>query len=782
MRELELRLALVCYGGASLAIYMNGITAEILNLVRGSRNHCQSDIYPRFQRDSETSTDVYHNLLEELSPVVKIRVIVDVISGASAGGINGIMLSRALAHDLDFMPVKKMWLQLGDIEELMDADTLAGPWSKPYMIPIMKLFGRRLAGPAFDDPEMKHKIMRFVRSRWFKAPFSGDIMLDWMLMAARDMGRSQTSSCSLLPLGHRLDLFVPITNFHGQKKIIPLHDPESITEPKHQITLKFSHTRGFGDRNGQHGLADHNIPALGFAARATSSYPGAFPSVSFDDLERRMHALDLGWDFKDSFLAQNFPDYRLHYDRLKTMSFIDGGVTNNKPFDAAIQAIRHRPAMRRVDRRVIFIDPLPQTEIQDQLLQLPAPGFFKTIVGSLTTIPRAEPIYNDLQNIELHNQEARKLKGLNSAIMHMAQQNAADFIAEKHMKGLTVPLLAAWRTQSHEQARKQAGSSYRPYGMTKVHYIKDQLKYLLMALYGSDEKTMFSQVKKWAIDQQIDDVQGVQGQKSDASASDPVAKTAQGSDAVIELFRTLDVTFRIRRLRYVIEEINQLMMSDEYLTDLDALDRVKDVCYTMADDFSRFEHIEAYTHLSFDMDAPIDAAITTIKQHADLESKDNRLDELLIASLLEVQSLYLRHAIIKSYIGFTFFDVLSLPYQSGFDYNTKAEVKVDRISPHECQTILGHDFSAPLRGTSLYNFGAFFSRRARENDYLWGRVHAAIRQLDFIFNAAEKYGMPASIDKKNYQRRLIAAILREESHSLTSISETIQSLKSVFDL
>ena len=32
LRERELRIALVCFGGASLAIYMHGITKEILKL------------------------------------------------------------------------------------------------------------------------------------------------------------------------------------------------------------------------------------------------------------------------------------------------------------------------------------------------------------------------------------------------------------------------------------------------------------------------------------------------------------------------------------------------------------------------------------------------------------------------------------------------------------------------------------------------------------------------------------------------------------------------------
>ena len=36
LREKELRIALVCSGGVSLAVYMHGITKEILKLVRAS--------------------------------------------------------------------------------------------------------------------------------------------------------------------------------------------------------------------------------------------------------------------------------------------------------------------------------------------------------------------------------------------------------------------------------------------------------------------------------------------------------------------------------------------------------------------------------------------------------------------------------------------------------------------------------------------------------------------------------------------------------------------------
>src|SRR5437016_5457031 len=36
LREKELRIALVCFGGVSLAIYMHGISKEILKLIRAS--------------------------------------------------------------------------------------------------------------------------------------------------------------------------------------------------------------------------------------------------------------------------------------------------------------------------------------------------------------------------------------------------------------------------------------------------------------------------------------------------------------------------------------------------------------------------------------------------------------------------------------------------------------------------------------------------------------------------------------------------------------------------
>jgi len=104
MREKELRLALICYGGVSLAIYMHGVTREIWHMVRSSRAF--HDAVPA----TGGSESVYHDLLAEISQVsgTKLRVLTDIIAGSSAGGINGIFLSQAIVTGQSLEPLTDM--------------------------------------------------------------------------------------------------------------------------------------------------------------------------------------------------------------------------------------------------------------------------------------------------------------------------------------------------------------------------------------------------------------------------------------------------------------------------------------------------------------------------------------------------------------------------------------------------------------------------------------------------------------------------------------------------
>jgi hypothetical protein len=65
-----------------------------------------------------------------------------------------------------------------------------------------------------------------------------------------------------------------------------------------------------------------------------------------------------------------------------------------------------------------------------------------------------------------------------------------------------------------------------------------------------------------------------------------------------------------------------------------------------------------------------------------------------------------------------------------------------------------------LRGIEFYNFGAFFSRHYRENDYLWGRLHGAERMIDLVASTVTAEVPPATITAA--KRAVFLAVLDEE--------------------
>src|SRR5262249_60679337 len=97
----ELRLALVCYGGVSLAIYMHGTTKEIHKLVLASQGRDLESTTNPFPQ--ETTEAVYWELLKDMEAKdgIRTRVVVDIVSGTSAGGINGVFLAKARAGNPD---------------------------------------------------------------------------------------------------------------------------------------------------------------------------------------------------------------------------------------------------------------------------------------------------------------------------------------------------------------------------------------------------------------------------------------------------------------------------------------------------------------------------------------------------------------------------------------------------------------------------------------------------------------------------------------------------------
>src|SRR5260370_1095547 len=229
---------------------MHGICKEILKLVRASSalhritdrsRRAEAAFFDQADRnDPEYDTESYYfELLQKIGHKIELRVIVGILAGASAGGINATMLARALSHDLPILRQRDLWLDNADVTVLLAPEARAGRWSKWILKPL--IWGAAATGlfDAVRDNEVRRKLSLFLRSRWFKPPFYGLGMAGLMYDAAAAMGDPKTPTASLLPTGQGLDLFVTLTDYYGYQQLLPIHDPPFVYELEHRHVLHF---------------------------------------------------------------------------------------------------------------------------------------------------------------------------------------------------------------------------------------------------------------------------------------------------------------------------------------------------------------------------------------------------------------------------------------------------------------------------------------------------------------------------------------------------------------
>jgi hypothetical protein len=162
----------------------------------------------------------------------------------------------------------------------------------------------------------------------------------------------------------------------------------------------------------------------------------------------------------------------------------------------------------------------------------------------------------------------------------------------------------------------------------------------------------------------------------------------------------------------------------------------------------------------------IDAFTNHVAPMLDLVGLDRDADHHFVEMAASTLPQDIRSELVQAYVGFPFFDVLTLPLNKWQDLDDVDTVQVDRISPEDARAIREGGAPATLMGRDLGYFAAFFSRRARENDYLWGRLHAADRLVDIVASSA-----PAAIQK------LFRSILKAERAHLQHVPELFADLE-----
>ncbi len=754
MRQKELRIALVCYGGISLAVYMHGVTKELWNLARASR-----DFMARTGGGSGTQV-AYLKLLQQIEQHhgLRLQVLPDIVAGASAGGINGVFLAQAVHSGQSLEPLTKLWLERADVDVLLDPK--ARPWSRfakfwamPLVWYVLTRAGNAISASVAPETraEVRAKLSRLIRARWFAPPFTG-LGFSHLLAEALDAMAASPSELPLLPPGHPLDLFVTATDFKGHMEVLRLHSPALIEESEHRLSIGF---RAITPKKSDGALA--SPLELIFAARATASFPGAFPALQLCEIDQLAAECDLVWPGREAFITRLMPE---HTRRGETegVALIDGSVLVNAPFAEAMGVLADRPAHREVDRRFVYIDPRPD-EVGGMMRGDPRPpGFFSVIFGSLSSIPREQPVRDNLDQIARHSRHLTGLRAIIDALRPEVEEAVGKLFGRTlFFDRPTVGRLTGWRAKAQQAAAQKAGYAYHGYAQVKFAGIVDTLAELIHAsapdlmLAGPDP--IADHLLAHLSSTGLDHISAMRG---------------GASERAIDFFRDHDLGFRIRRLRLLARRLS-IDWADIDDAFPNAREHARDAVYrAMALYFERepasalgndFGAIAVHV---FDDPARVIEAIAAKRQ---LAATDLVVDAMLVKAMSTIPR-ELRRRILLSFLGFPYYDTVTLPLLRGEGSSEFEPAKVDRISPDDANSIRGGGAQDCLRGVEFYNFGAFFSRAYRENDYLWGRLHGAERMIDLVASALPAGALFDMAELKDIKREAFLAILDEEEGRL----------------
>ena len=524
----EFRLGLVVYGGIALAIYMNGVCREFYNAVRG------------------------RGLYKLLKVVTDSDIIVDVISGTSAGGINGVLLSYALTNSdqkdvVDFKHFADLWRNSGDIGKLL-----------------------RTA----DE-------QKAVNKNAVESLLNGEDYYQSQLAEAFKRTTEPAPAGECFSESTELDLFVTGTDLLGKVYKAFDNTGQLIEVKDHRTVFLLKYRK---DRKNPFKLADPVISqALAKLCRITSCFPIAFPVVTVKLVDRIQdrdpeQAVKREERRKQKEKDQNYKEYELDeclvewgalIDRElppiektlqgRQLHFTDGGVLDNRPFSYTIQEIYNRITYRPVERRLFYIDPSP-----DQFLNSPKfnamkrPTIWQTAIDSLVGMPHYESIASDLQEIKDRNKRVLRYRFLRDTAESSAERLVNQLALrpeESVLDGLKRQAIA------HAQTTVEAAGSEAP--------ATPEQKYLRCRLVGLRDRVLPLVL---SLDRFSNpDNQNRQAMLEEASKLLAQYITDQGERKAREDFlhsigkeiRNLDIEYALRKHFFLLEKICQITGQSE---------------------------------------------------------------------------------------------------------------------------------------------------------------------------------------------------------------------------
>ncbi|MBP7865656.1 MAG: patatin-like protein [Acidobacteria bacterium] len=786
----ELRLAVVLYGGVSLAVYIHGVTRELYHLVRATAPADPGAVPgPALLGDGDLrgSEVVYRRIGRLLGPgtgipaaaadpgpgaPIRTRFVVDVLSGTSAGGINAVLLAKALAGGLDYTTVARRWLELGDLAGLL------------------------------NDREGARGLPRRLRPRRRPASLlDGRRMYHFLLKALREMppGPGTTPGDPRSPYLDELDLYVTATDLRGLPLPLRLSDGD-VLERRHRAVFRFIYAgaRTTGDERNDFTAAFD--PFLAFAARCTSAFPVAFEPATLADADDVVPARGSGlsaesvsadprWEpFTRDYLCSGAMDGAPFARR----AFGDGGCLDNKPFGPVVETLARRHADVPVRRKLVFVEPSPDPAPEGPE-SAERPDAAENLVAALLTLPRTETIREDIEAIGRRNRLIGRTRKILGRIQKDVRRDIRDDgPAHEGMDALDPGSADAWVDRDLDDMIARRGVSYGAYHWFRVSRLTDEFATLVCRLSGIEAETarweaVRERIRSWRDTRYAD------------RTGDPRSRPTQN-----RFLLDFDLGFRLRRLDFLRGKLDALFPLEgperEILTcagvdawpseaekeafrgELRALkarvNRVHDGLRAAgrrlrargADN----DLLRPARALALSMEdpgpvpsgpAPGEAGRLALETFAGMvrdrlatafREASAAMRDLLGPRGPEGPGAGLVDALRHYYNHFDSYDMITLPYLFGTDLGETAPVDTLRVSPVDATGVVDERLSrvAKLKGLGLMHFGAFLDPYWRKSDLLWGRLDGAERLVTAL--------VPPSGEREALVREAQAAILREE--------------------
>lgn len=760
----EFRFAVVMYGGVSLAIYINGITQELLELVQSTATDKDGFAYIPTE-DLSASGKVYRKIgqllgskntkLSDISSDTPIssRFVIDILSGTSAGGINAVFLAKALANDQEIEQLKKLWIEEGNLSKLIND-------SQSVNDDEMRKMGLKVEpGSLLNSQRMYLKLLK----------------------AFEEMDEKSNSENSS-PYVDELDLFVTATNLRGQVIPIQLKD-KTVAEKNHRHVFHFIFNQNDNNYKPRNDFSARFSPFLAFVARCTSSFPLAFEPMTLKDAEKvfkhrasyKKEHLDewkelfFGTDINQSICEENSKQLDI-----EERAFGDGGYLDNKPFTYTTETLLRRRSNLPIKRHLIYIEPSPDHP-ENESQPNTKPNAIENSVSALITIPRNETIRQDIQQIINRNKIIRRIDRITDDTK--IARDIEDFNnshPQATVESATSKTGEDWKKKSLKDLIIERGISYGNYHRLKIATVTDELARLITRVLGfnyDDESAEFIAIRlflrEWRIDKYLE--------------SPTEQDKAQGKRTETEFLLNFDFDYRLRRLYFVRRKINNLYSKEDNKEVREEFKKIKGDLSRVINHLllvkralersSRKEKVEADLNDTNSLD------LNKIKEFSGLVKsigiQRDFLKDILAGHTEEIQTKNVKKVLINYkdklqkiaevltgifktcfdktshdcritmdatanvkffYDSYENYDMGIFPITYGTDVGEADEVEIIRISPEDATNLVDENETSQrkLKGTSFFAFGGFFDEEWRKNDILWGRLDGAERLISTL--------------------------------------------------